>query len=59
MKSDKAIEEIRKVRKEISAEFDNDPKKLIEHYIELQDQYKERLVKKQKSKKEEGDLKVA
>ncbi len=59
MKSDKAIEEIRTVRKKISAEFDNDPKKLIEHYIELQDQYKERLVKKQKPKKEEGDLKVA
>ncbi|HEV7644589.1 MAG TPA: hypothetical protein VGO50_11645 [Pyrinomonadaceae bacterium] len=59
MKSDKAIEEIRKVRKEISAEFDNDPKKLIEHYIELQDQYKERLIKKQTSEKEEGDLKVA
>jgi hypothetical protein len=58
MRSDKAIEEIRRIRKEISAEFDNDPKKLVEHYIELQDQYKERLVKK-KSKKEEGDLKVA
>lgn len=58
MKSDKAIEEIRTVRKKISAEFDNDPKKLIEHYIELQDQYKERLVKKPAPKKE-GDLKVA
>jgi hypothetical protein len=58
MKSDKTIEEIRRVRKEISAEFDHDPKKLIEHYIELQEQYKERLVKKQAAKKEEGDLKV-
>jgi hypothetical protein len=59
MKSDKTIDEIRKVRKEISAEFDHDPKKLGEHYIKLQERYEERLVKKETSKKEEGDLKVA
>ena len=35
-KTDPALETIRKVRREISREFDNDPVRMIEHYIELQ-----------------------
>jgi hypothetical protein len=35
-KPDPALETIRKVRREISHEFDNDPVRLIEHYMELQ-----------------------
>lgn len=35
-KTDPALEAIRKVRREISREFDNDPARLIEHYMELQ-----------------------
>jgi hypothetical protein len=35
-KTDPAIEAIRKVRREISHEFGNDPARLIAHYIELQ-----------------------
>jgi len=59
MRSDKAIEEIRQSRKEISAEFDNDAKKLVAHYTELQKKYEKRLIKKPEAEKEEGDLKVA
>lgn len=33
---DPAIAAIRKVRREISHEFDNDPARLIEHYVEMQ-----------------------
>lgn len=39
-----AIAEVRAARQRISEKFDHDPKKLIEHYMELQQQYKERLV---------------
>jgi hypothetical protein len=35
-KPDPALETIRKVRREVSREFDNDPVRLIEHYVELQ-----------------------
>jgi len=35
-KNDPALDAIRKVRHQISREFDNDPARLIEHYIELQ-----------------------
>lgn len=35
-KTDPAIEAIRKVRHEISREFDNDPARLVAHYVELQ-----------------------
>lgn len=35
-KSDPALDAIRKVRCEISRDFDNDPARLIEHYIEMQ-----------------------
>lgn len=35
-KADPALEAIRKVRREISREFDNDPARLIAHYMELQ-----------------------
>ena len=36
MKADPAIAAVRKVRREISREFDNDPARLIEHYVEMQ-----------------------
>jgi hypothetical protein len=35
-KPDPALETIRKVRREISREFGDDPVRLIEHYMELQ-----------------------
>ena len=38
------IDEIREVRQRISARFDNDPSRLVAHYIELQRQHEERLI---------------
>lgn len=35
-KTDPALEAIRKVRRDISREFDNDPARLIAHYMERQ-----------------------
>jgi hypothetical protein len=42
--SDPVIDEIREIRSRISARFDHDTKKLIDHYMELQERYKERLI---------------
>ena len=39
------IDQIRRVRHEISAEFDHDPRKLVEHYMELQKRHGERLIR--------------
>lgn len=42
--SDPVIDEIREVRHRISERFDHDPSKLVAHYMELQEQYKDRLI---------------
>lgn len=42
---DPGIDWIRKIRHEISAKFDHDPKKLGEHYRELEKKYADRLIK--------------
>jgi hypothetical protein len=44
MQDDPAIIRIREVRHRISKQFDHDPKKLVEHYMRLQEQYKDRLL---------------
>ena len=36
MEADPLIEEIREVRRKISAEFGHDPRRLVEHYRELE-----------------------
>jgi hypothetical protein len=41
---DPVIDEIREIRKQISARFDHDTQKLIEHYMELQKRHQERLL---------------
>jgi len=42
---------IRKIRRQISARFDHDPAKLVEHHIERQKRYGDRLIDKPKSKR--------
>jgi len=44
MRTDVAIEEIRRTRREISRRFGHDTKALIAHYKELQKKYADRLV---------------
>jgi hypothetical protein len=38
------IARVRRARHEISAKCDHDPRKLVEHYMELQKQHAERLI---------------
>jgi hypothetical protein len=42
---DDAIEEVREVRRQIWAEFDNDPYKYYEHLLEYQKQFAHRFPK--------------
>jgi len=46
MEKDKAIEEIRKVRHEISEEFKHDTKAILKYYKNLEEKYKDRIIKK-------------
>jgi hypothetical protein len=48
VKSDPVIDEIREIRHRISARFDHDPARLVAHYMELQKQYQDRLIKPEK-----------
>ncbi len=43
-KEDEGIKVVREVRKQISAEFNNDPVKFVEHYIKEQEKYRDRLL---------------
>lgn len=43
-KEDEGIAAVRDVRKRISAEFENDPEKLVEHYMKEQERYRNRLL---------------
>jgi hypothetical protein len=45
MKPDPAIDEVREARHRISERFDHDPARLVDHYIKLQDEYRDRLFK--------------
>lgn len=42
--SDPVIEEIREVRHQISARFGHDPERLYEHYLRMQEEYRDRLL---------------
>ena len=43
-RTDPVSDEIRDVRQRIAARFDNDPTRLVEHYMKLQEQHAERLI---------------
>jgi hypothetical protein len=51
MQDDPAIASVREVRHHISQQYGHDPKKLIEYYIQLQEQHKDRLLEEVQSKK--------
>jgi hypothetical protein len=44
MSRDPIVEEVRRIRRQIEAECDNDPQKLYDHMIDVQRKYKDRLV---------------
>lgn len=43
--ADDAIEEVHEIRRRIWAQFDNDPQKVVAHYMELDKQFADRMVK--------------
>jgi hypothetical protein len=47
MKDDPTIAAIREARHKISASVNHDPRKLVAHYLELQQRHRERLVSRQ------------
>ena len=44
MKSDPTIDEIRRVRREMSAEYGHDPRRMLEYFASIQARVKDRLV---------------
>jgi hypothetical protein len=51
--SDPVIDEIREVRHRISERYDHDPARLIAHYMELQERYRDRLLETQPAEQAE------
>ena len=41
---DPLLDEVDEARRRLLAEFDNDPRKVMEYYIQQQEQYADRLV---------------
>jgi hypothetical protein len=50
--NDPVIEEVRAVRRRISARFDHDPARLVAYYEELQKRYQDRLLDTSTTKNE-------
>ena len=42
--NDQPIDEIRELRRGISARFGHDPVRLVAYYVKLQEQYRDRLI---------------
>ncbi len=49
-KADPVIDEVREVRHQISARFDHDPERLVAYYMELQEQFRDRLIQAPKGR---------
>ena len=55
MKDDPTITAIREARHKISDSVNHDPRKLVAHYLELQERHQERLVSRQTAIAERQD----
>jgi hypothetical protein len=44
IRNDQPIDEIRELRRRISARFEHDPARLVAYYVKLQEQYRDRLI---------------
>jgi len=44
-KADPVIDEVREVRHRISERFGHDPERLVAYYMEMQEQYRDRLIR--------------
>jgi len=56
MKHDPAIEKIRKIRHEISQEFNHDPKAILDYYRSLEKNYHEKIYSEAYVNEEEKSL---
>jgi len=56
MEPDPTLQRIREVRHRISEECGHDPKRLIEYYMNLQEQYRDRLVSSSEREKCDEEL---
>lgn len=52
--SDPLIEEVHEARRRISARFDHDPARLVAYYMEMQQQYTDRLLAPTRQKAKDG-----
>jgi len=52
IRSDQPIDEIRELRRRISARFDHDPARLVAYYVKLQERYRDRLIDTPKTSEE-------
>jgi len=59
MKDDPTIDAIREVRHRISASVDHDPRKLVEHYRQLQERHRDRVVSRNVEESKPKDENVA
>lgn len=59
MKDDPTIDAIREVRHRISASVDHDPRKLVEHYRQLQERHRDRVVSRNVEESEPKDENIA
>jgi hypothetical protein len=50
IQNDPPVEEVRELRRRISARFDHDPDQWVAYYLRLQEQYKDRLIDTAKKK---------
>ena len=44
IRNDAPIDEVRELRRRISARFDHNPARIVAYYIKLQEQYRDRLI---------------
>jgi hypothetical protein len=51
---DEGIRAVREVRERISVEFENDPEKLVAHYIEQQQRHRDRLLRSVSAQADSG-----
>lgn len=52
IRNDQPIDELRELRRRISARFDHDPARSVAYYVKLQEQYRDRLIDTAKTTKE-------
>ena len=52
MTNDEPIDEVRELRRRISAQFEHDPARLVAYYVKLQEQYRDRLIDPAKTTEE-------